>query len=242
MLGILSVGLLIGMQHALEADHVAAVSCIATRERSVGRIVRHGVIWGFGHCLTLIVIAGGAILFGAVLPDRFSTLLEVLVGGMLVILGGQVIYRLVRDRLHFHRHRHSDGTVHLHAHSHAKDALPVQDTHPQQVPAPKHDHGHPAGLPWRTLLIGMTHGMAGSAALLVVTAAGMQSSVLSFAYIALFGVGSLVGMALLSSLMAVPLAWSARAMTWTHRGLQSVTGTATAALGLWIAVEAVSKL
>ncbi|MDW3204859.1 MAG: sulfite exporter TauE/SafE family protein [Alphaproteobacteria bacterium] len=236
MLWTLSLGLMIGMQHALEADHVAAVSCIAARERSVRKIVRHGAVWGVGHTVTLMLVAGGAILLGASLPDRFAVALEMLVGVMLVALGIHVLVRLIRERVHFHRHRHSDGTVHLHAHSHDQD-ITAGAPH-----LPAHDHDHPQGLPWRTLAIGMTHGLAGSAALLVLTAAGLQSPWMGVLYVLLFGVGSVLGMAVLSALMAVPLAWTARAMTWTHRGLQGLAGGATAALGLWIAVESVGRL
>lgn len=236
MLWTLSLGLMIGMQHALEADHVAAVSCIAARERSVRKIVRHGAVWGVGHTVTLMLVAGGAILVGASLPDRFAAFLEMLVGVMLVALGTHVLYRLVRERVHFHRHRHSDGTVHLHAHSHGND-LPTDAPH-----MPKHDHDHPSGLPWRTLLIGMTHGLAGSAALLVLTAAGLESPAMGVLYVLLFGIGSVLGMAILSALMAVPLAWTAKALTWTHRGLQGLAGSATAVLGLWIAFESFSRI
>ncbi|MEQ8831347.1 MAG: urease accessory protein [Alphaproteobacteria bacterium] len=234
MLWTLSLGLMIGMQHALEADHVAAVSCIAAREKSVRRIVRHGAVWGVGHTVTLMLVAGGALLLGASLPDRFSLYLEALVGIMLFALGSHVLYRLIRERVHFHRHRHADGTVHLHAHSHGGA--------PARPHAPGHDHDHPAGLPWRTLLIGMTHGLAGSAALLVLTAAGLQSPWTGALYVLMFGVGSILGMAVLSALMAVPLAWTAKAMTWTHRGLQGLAGSATAMLGLWIAADCVTRL
>lgn len=234
MLWTLSLGLMIGMQHALEADHVAAVSCIAAREKSVRRIVRHGAVWGVGHTVTLMLVAGGALLLGASLPDRFSLYLEALVGVMLFALGSHVLYRLIRERVHFHRHRHADGTVHLHAHSHGGA--------PARPHAPGHDHAHPAGLPWRTLLIGMTHGLAGSAALLVLTAAGLQSPWTGALYVLMFGIGSILGMAVLSALMAVPLAWTAKAMTWTHRGLQGLAGGATAMLGLWIAADCVTRL
>lgn len=228
MLWTMTLGLLIGMQHALEADHVAAVSCIASRERSFRRIVRHGAVWGVGHTLTLILFAGGAILLGAGLPDSFALALEGLVGLMLAGLGGHVLFRLMREKVHFHRHRHQDGTEHFHAHRHGTETG-------NHAAGQAHDHEHPSGLPWRSLLVGMTHGMAGSAALLVLAAAGLQSPAEGLAYVALFGIGSIAGMALLSALMAVPLAWSARTLTWAHRGLQGVAGGATLIFGLWIA-------
>ena len=157
MFGILGLGFLLGMQHALEADHIAAVSSIAARRTHIGDIVKHGLTWGLGHTLTLFVIAGAAILLGQAIPEQFARPLETAVGFMLVGLGAHVLWRLWHDRVHFHKHGHSDGTVHIHAHSHARETA---------CPAA---HAHTHGFRWRTLLVGLMHGMAGSAALLVLT-------------------------------------------------------------------------
>src|SRR5579872_4101502 len=118
MFGVLWLGFLLGMQHALEADHVAAVSSIAARRTDVRDIVKHGLTWGLGHTLTLFVFGGAAILIGQAIPERFSRPLETAVGVMLVGLGAHVLWRMKRDRVHFHLHRHGDGTQHVHAHSH----------------------------------------------------------------------------------------------------------------------------
>ena len=119
MFAILSLGFLLGMQHALEADHIAAVSSIAARRSDVGDIVKHGLTWGLGHTLTLFAFAGAAILLGHAIPEKLAAPLETAVGVMLVGLGAHLLWRLWRDRVHVHAHRHDDGTVHLHAHSHA---------------------------------------------------------------------------------------------------------------------------
>jgi len=226
MFSTLMLGFLIGLHHALEADHVAAVASVASGDRSIRRIVRHGAVWGLGHSLTLLLVGGGVILLGAVLSERLASGLESLVGGMLVGLGGWVLYRLIRDRIHFHTHRHGDGQVHLHAHSHAGEAKP----HNPQA----HSHGHPRGLPLRTLLVGMTHGLAGSAALVLLAATSLESTPLSLVYILLFGFGSVVGMAVLSAMIAVPLSYSAKALTWAHKGLQTCIGIGTVAVGVMV--------
>src|SRR5512142_78153 len=119
MFGILGLGFLLGMQHALEADHIAAVSSIASRRTDVGDIVKHGLTWGLGHTLTLFVFAGAAILLGHAIPERLAAPLETAVGIMLVGLGAHLLWRLWHDRVHVHTHRHDDGTVHVHLHSHA---------------------------------------------------------------------------------------------------------------------------
>ncbi len=233
-LGVLLLGLVIGMQHAFEADHVAAVSSIAARESSVRRIVAHGAVWGLGHTVTLMAVAGGAVVFELAIIDALAVWLELLVGLMLIGLGAHVVTLLVRDRVHFHRHRHADGTTHWHAHSHSGEDGP-HDPH-------RHDHSHPQGLPVRTLLVGMMHGMAGSAALLILTATTVASVRLGLSYILLFGVGSILGMMVLSAVIAVPLAWSARALTWANGVLQSGIGLATVILGLFVVHESLRSL
>jgi high-affinity nickel permease len=102
MFGILGLGFLLGMQHALEADHIAAVSSIAARRSHVADIVKHGLTWGLGHTLTLFVFAGAAILLGHAIPESVATPLETAVGVMLIGLGAHVLWRLWRDRVHFH--------------------------------------------------------------------------------------------------------------------------------------------
>jgi hypothetical protein len=224
MFGILGLGFLLGMQHALEADHIAAVSSIAARRTHVGDIVKHGLTWGLGHTLTLFAVAGGAILLGRAVPEHFARPLETAVGIMLLGLGAHVLWRLWRDRVHFHKHGHDDGTVHIHAHSHAGETAP----HARAA----HAHAHAHGFRWRTLLVGLMHGMAGSAALLVLAVSQASSPAIALGYIALFGIGSMVGMGALSMVIAVPLVVSARWLTWANSGLQASVGIITIAVGV----------
>jgi len=222
MFAILGLGFLLGMQHALEADHIAAVSSIAARRSRVGDIVKHGLTWGLGHTLTLFAFAGCAILLGRAIPDTIAKPIEAAVGIMLMGLGAHVLWRLWRDRVHFHRHGHADGTVHFHAHSHAGDMAP-------HVRSP---HLHEHGFRWRTLLVGLMHGMAGSAALLVLAATQASSPAAGLGYVVLFGIGSMIGMGVLSAIIAVPLAFSARFLTFANRALQGAVGVVTIAIGL----------
>jgi hypothetical protein len=146
---------------------------------------------------------------------------------MLVGLGSHVLWRLWRDRVHFHRHGHGDGTVHFHAHSHAGEVAPHART----------AHAHEHGFRWRTLLVGLMHGMAGSAALLVLTVSQASSPAVGLGYVALFGIGSMVGMGALSTLIAVPLAVTARRLTFANHGLQGAVGVVTVAIGVMTIVE-----
>jgi high-affinity nickel permease len=221
MFGILGLGFLLGMQHALEADHIAAVSSIAARRTNVADIVQHGLTWGLGHTLTLFVFAGAAILLGHAIPEHLTRPLETAVGIMLVGLGAHVLWRLWRDRVHFHRHGHGDGTQHIHLHSHTNETM----LHRRDL------HIHEHGFRWRTLLVGLMHGMAGSAALLVLTVSQVANPVYGLLYVALFGVGSMLGMGALSTIIAVPLAVSARGLTWANRTLQVAVGVITIGIG-----------
>jgi high-affinity nickel permease len=222
MFAILGLGFVLGLQHALEADHIAAVSSIAARRSDIGDIVRHGLTWGLGHTLTLFVFAGAAIVLGQAIPEHLAQPIETAVGIMLIGLGSHVLWRLWRDRVHFHRHSHGDGTVHIHAHSHAGETT-------AHARAP-HVHSH--GFRWRTLLVGLMHGMAGSAALLLLTVSQASSPAAGLGYIALFGIGSMIGMGALSMVIAVPLAVSARWLTWANRTLQGAVGVITIAIGI----------
>jgi cytochrome c biogenesis protein CcdA len=227
MFGILGLGFLLGMQHALEADHIAAVSSIAARRSRISDIVKHGLTWGLGHTLTLFIFAGVAILLGRAIPESVAKPIEGAVGIMLIGLGAHLLWRLWRDRVHFHRHGHADGTVHFHAHSHAGDTLP----HVRTL------HAHEHGFRWRTLLVGLMHGMAGSAALLVLAATQASSPAAGLGYVALFGIGSMIGMGALSAVIAVPLAVSARFLTAANHALQGAVGIVTIAIGLVTLVE-----
>lgn len=192
MLAFLTWGFLVGLQHALEPDHLAAVGSLASRHRGARALSSAGLFWGLGHAIPLVVVGGAALLAHATVPARFEAAAELMVGVMLVVLGARVLYRLWEHRIHVHVHRHADGTVHAHAHSHKHGEA--------------HDaHEHVTGLKLRSTLVGITHGLAGSAALVVMagTAAGSAWSALGF--VLLFSAGATAGMAALGAIVSVPL-------------------------------------
>jgi len=223
---IFALGFLLGMRHATDADHIAAVATLVTRSRSVGETILQGAAWGTGHTLTLMVFGGVVLAAGLVVPERAAEALELAVGVMLVVLGADVLYRLWRKRVHVHVHRHADGAEHLHAHSHDGSPAPHDPT--------DHDHAHTRGMAKRALLVGMMHGMAGSAALIVLGLEALRSPALAFAYIAVFGLGSILGMLLLSAAVAVPLRLSSRRLGGAHNAFSAVVGLATLLLGCYI--------
>ncbi len=227
-LGILFMSLLIGMRHAIESDHLAAVASLATRSPSLRHTVRLGATWGLGHTLTLFLFGSVVLWMDSVIPERLAHTLEFAVGLMLIVLGLDVLRRLWRDRIHYHVHRHDDGTVHFHAHSHRG-----QNAHDARA----HHHEHPRGFPLRALLVGLVHGMAGSAALILLTLQTLHDPWLGMLYILVFGIGSILGMAAVSVVIAWPLKATGRRLTWAHNGLQAAIGLFTLGSGLWIAVE-----
>lgn len=227
-------GFLLGLQHALEADHIAAVASIAADKKGVRRIVRHGAVWGLGHALTLGAFAGAVYALKLSLNERLADGLEFAVGVMLVLLGGRLIYALVKARIHYHVHRHSAGEVHFHAHSHAGD---VSDH-----ALSNHAHAHPAAGWRRSLAVGMVHGLAGSAALVALAASSAPSVPLGLAFMVLFGLGSVAGMAMFSAVIAVPLSLASGALTWASRGLQVLAGVIAVGIGVHIMVETGARL
>ncbi len=211
------------MKHALDADHVVAVSTIVVENRKLWRSSLIGAFWGLGHTLTLLLV-GVAILVGKLsIPERVALVFELAVGAMLVILGLLVARRMVRERWHLHPHTH-EGHAHVHWHSH-KDAA-------------DHEHAH---LPMKSLVVGMVHGLAGSAALMLLVLATIKSVWEGIFYILVFGVGSIGGMMLLTTAISVPLLWAAR-LEKTQRAITVLVSVVSIGLGLAIMYETVKAL
>ncbi len=233
MLSLLLVGFIIGMRHALEADHVAAVASMLNGRLSLAQAVRQGGIWGLGHTIALLLFGSIVILMDTVIPEQVAHLLEAGVGLMLVFLGLDVLRRLLRNQVHFHSHRHADGRRHFHAHSHQGESR-------QQHAHASHDHPHPNGFPLRALMVGLMHGMAGSAAVILLALNAQTSLVQGFTYLVVFGVGSILGMALLSIVISLPMRLSAARLNWAHNGLQAVAGVATIVIGVLLLLQNVA--
>jgi ABC-type nickel/cobalt efflux system permease component RcnA len=217
-----ALGFLYGLRHALDADHVAAVAALATRARSARQMLRLGLAWGGGHAVTLFAVCALVLGLDLGFTDEVAHGLELLVGVMLIALGLDVVRRVRRERMHAHAHRHGADTTHLHLHTHAGEAAHAES---------RHGHDHPATLPGRAAAIGLMHGLAGSAGLLLLSAGAMESVAVGLVYIALFGLGSMLGMAALSLTIALPLRYTARFATWGYNGIHAVIGVGTAALG-----------
>ncbi len=225
MLSVLGLGFLIGMKHAIEADHVAAVASLASGSKSIGETTRMGVAWGIGHTITLFAIGSVVLVLDGMVPVTVALILEFVVGLMLVGLGFDVMVRMARRKTHMHGHVHGGGH-HFHAHRHAPKS---------NHDASAHVHTHSRGFPIRALLVGSIHGLAGSAALILLTLSTIQSLWLGFVYMLLFGIGSIIGMAVLSCAIALPLRFTAARMTWAFRGLTVGVGAVTVVLGVSIA-------
>ncbi len=232
---ILLIGLFIGMRHALEADHVAAVASLVSGRQSFAHTIRQGSVWGLGHTITLFVFGSVVIFMDAVMPEHLAMGLEMAVGVMLVLLGADVLRRVIRDRVHFHAHRHADGNKHFHAHSHTGEPRARHDSS-------RHEHPHPRGFPLRALLVGLMHGMAGSAAVILLALQTVGSPLQGMLYILVFGIGSMLGMALLSVVISIPMLMSARRLSWAHNVFQVLVGLLTIGLGLMVVYENSSLL
>jgi sulfite exporter TauE/SafE len=222
MTAILVLGFLIGMRHALEADHVAVVATLVTRSHSIPQAIRQGAAWGFGHMLTMLLFGSVVLFLDTVIPETLAQSLELAVGVMLLLLGGDVIRQMIVRRIHFHRHQHTDGTAHFHAHGHNKE--------PHHAPL-AHHHVHHKEFPFRALAVGLMHGMAGSAFLILLTLQNVESPATGVLYILLFGLGSLVGMATLSLTMGGIFHFAARWATLFQNGIQATVGSLTMLLG-----------
>lgn len=230
---LLVVGLAFGARHAFEADHMAAVATLVTERRSVWSASLVGGLWGLGHTLSLL-IAGIAVIFLQVrIPERVALGLEFCVGVMLVGLAIGAIVRLRRgEQLHVHSHEHG-GVAHQHPHwhTHSHDEGPHTHDRPSVTPSGAVPHHRlPASL--RPMLVGMVHGMAGSAAVMLLLLTTISTTGGRFLYLGSFGVGSIGGMMLTSGLLGLPLALTAQRFARFNRGLQAAAALMSLGIGL----------
>lgn len=223
---ILLLGFALGIRHAMDADHLAAMATLATKCRSVTDTVRQGIAWGTGHTLVLLLFAGTVIMVGQAIPHSAAQSLEAVVGCMLVLLGAHTLYRVPPLRAHLHRHPQAAGADHLTA-----DARLGRDV---ESVAERPDKIDTHGLPVRAVIVGMVHGLAGSAALILLSVQAVPSSGWALVYIVTFGLGSIVGMASLSALIAMPLRLSARYLARAYGLFAAAIGTSTVVLGACI--------
>lgn len=217
-LAILFVGFVLGLRHALEADHVIAVSTIVSRERRLWRSTAVGLVWGIGHTATLLGVGALVLGFRLTIPPGLGVSFEFGVGVTLVLLGAGVVLGYRRKRVHAHPHEHS-GDEHSHFHAHRENL--------------DHAHSHAVRRHGRSFLVGMVHGLEGSGALMVLLASQISSLIGGLVYLLTFGFGSLLGMVLLSTLIGLSFL-SLDRMGRLADPLRLATGLASLALGLWI--------
>lgn len=219
---VLALGFFLGMRHATDADHVVAVSTIVSRQRSLRAALPIGALWGLGHTLTILLVGGAILLFGVVIPPRLGLGMEFSVALMLVVLGALNVRSVLKDARSL-AHQHA-GAGHSHgSHSHGS-----------------HSHGHdeqPARGTLRPLLIGVIHGMAGSAAVALLVLGAINSPMLGVVYLLVFGVGTIAGMVLITCVLAVPLAVAAPRFASFQRWLAIGTGLASVAMGALLVYE-----
>ncbi len=227
---LLAVGLLFGLKHALDADHVAAVASIASERRSVLSSTLVGAWWGVGHAAALLVAGALVILFRVQISDRVASTLELCVAATLILVGANTLWTLARsNQVHVHVHRHG-GRVHVHPHAH-------EQPHQHQSVADDGHHGVPGQT--RPLLVGVVHGFAGSAALMLLVASTIPSPLLGFAYIGAFGIGSIGGMIAMSALVGLPVTLTAQRYNRANVALRTAAGVFSICLGLGVAYQIV---
>jgi ABC-type nickel/cobalt efflux system permease component RcnA len=226
---LLGLGLVFGLKHATEVDHVIAVSTIVSEHRNVWRSALVGALWGAGHTASLVVVGVLVLVFRVAVPLQVASWLEFGVALMIIGLGAVAMFRVFRQRADVHLHRHShDGQSHVHVHFHEQGL--------EHNPAAATTHSHSVSrIGLKPLLVGAMHGLAGSAALTLLVLTQIPSVLLGLLYLGLFGLGSTAGMLMMSGLIGLPFALSARRLSSFHYGLQTVAGALSVAFGLWYA-------
>lgn len=229
LLAAFGLGLLLGIQHALDPDHLVAVSTIVSEHKNFKWASLIGAFWGLGHTTTLFLV--GLIVIGlrVSIPPRVGEGLELLVALMLVILGINVLRKSFgAERVHLHTHSHNPET---HTHFHVHDD-PQQD----------HRHSHPFKTMRRPFIVGMVHGLAGSAALMLLVLSTIETPFGGLLYIVIFGLGSVGGMLLLSSIISLPFILTAQRFSVLNRWIRVLAGVASVGFGLFLGAQIGSGL
>jgi sulfite exporter TauE/SafE len=250
---ILAIGFFLGMRHATDPDHVVAVSTIVSRERSIPRAGWIGILWGVGHTLTILVVGAAIILFGVVIPPRLGLTLEFSVALMLILLGVLNLtgamhwlshrFSPTHPRHHgTHSHLHSHGEyahVHLHSHGPRTESDASAEHHATEIEPPRWLWAPFTRLgifhSLRPLLIGIVHGLAGSAAVALLVLGTIREARWAVFYLLVFGLGTIVGMMLMTLAFAVPFTFAGNRFAWLNKGLVTATGVVSLVFGLFIA-------
>src|SRR5947209_1227437 len=212
---VLLIGFVLGLRHATEADHLAAVSTIVSEKKNVLTASIVGGLWGVGHTISLFTVGLLVIFLKIEVPESAENTLEGVVGIMLVLLGLNALRKLLTsEKIHAHTHDH-DGHVHTHLHVHTDEAR---------------EKGHHRFSP-RSVLIGMVHGLAGSAALMLLVVPTIHSSAVALLYILIFGVGSIGGMMIMSLLIGLPFHFTADRFDLLNRAIRLCAGIFSLGLG-----------
>lgn len=217
-----------GLRHALEPDHLAAVSTIVSDRKSFWSSSLVGGMWGVGHTLALLIAGIAVVAFQFEIGERLANWLELGVGVMLLVLGIQTLWKVFRGgKVHAHVHEHG-GIVHVHPHLHD-----VEQVHAHAAPSPTH---HGLKLSPKPLLIGLVHGLAGSGALMLVILATIRTPMVAIGYILVFGIGSIGGMMAMSMLIGLPFHLTAGRFARMDTALRSAAGLFSLTFGaIWIA-------
>ncbi|HET9708542.1 MAG TPA: hypothetical protein VFP39_09570 [Gemmatimonadales bacterium] len=236
---IAALGFFLGMRHATDPDHVIAVSTIVTRAHGTKRAALIGAVWGLGHTLTILIVGAAIILFGWVIPARLGLSLELSVGIMLIILGIMNLRGILArvptgSGTHTHAHPHGDY-VHTHAHSHDPESHPHRSDATPVGWLDRHVGRLGAYQLLRPLVVGVVHGLAGSAAVALLVLATIPSPAWAIAYLLVFGLGTVAGMMLITTLIALPAGYAERRRATWQRSLRLASGLVSLGFGLLLA-------
>jgi high-affinity nickel permease len=241
-LSLLAVGFFLGMRHATDADHVIAISTIVSRQRSMRGAALVGAIWGLGHTLTVTLVGGAIILFTITIPPRMGLAMEFAVGVMLVLLGFVNLTGLnlwVRDNIspglpvHGHTHAHGDY-AHSHVHGHGQGAHGHADDQTPQAWLDRKLGSLGVYQLARPLIVGIVHGLAGSAALALLVLTAIDNPWWGLFYLFLFGIGTVAGMMLITVAIAAPFAYSMNRFPRFNAYLRVASGLLSLGFGLFL--------
>ncbi|MBI5613291.1 high-affinity nickel-transport family protein [Candidatus Gottesmanbacteria bacterium] len=241
-LSILGIGLLLGMRHATDADHVVAVSTIVSTQKNIFSSTLIGALWGIGHTITVFLVGSLIIIFHIVIPPRIGLTLEFFVAIALIVLGImsltgilETITQKLTHGTHTHIHLFSHHP-HIHMHEHESPTMPEESGKTITLKPGIFDRLGAYQI-FRPLVVELIHGLAGSAAIALLILGSISNPLVALVYLLIFGIGTIIGMMMITTAIGLPIVFSLKRFTSLHKSITIISGIISLSFGLFLAYE-----
>ena len=238
---ILFLGFLLGLRHATDADHVVAVTTIVSKQRKLSSAALVGITWGIGHSIMILLVGIAIIIFHVVIPIKIQQLFEFIVSLLLIALGilnltgvMQKIATAFTPKQKLHTHFHLHDHLHLHVHNHPEN---VRESMGRKEEIGDFIRIHGLFQLVRPFVVGLVHGLAGSAAVALLILGSIKDTTTSLLYLAIFGIGTILGMMIITTALGIPIIATSKRLVSFDRNITWLSGLVSLIFGSYLAYQ-----